>query len=575
MGVYSAKLEFIPAAPQWTFPATVEQAQSLGEEFILFLKNYALVYWTKTSWFQFSKDLLFAYVFTKILRLVLQYLKGYGLLAGIRAVYGYALRSVFNFVLSLPPIKRKVDAEISQTRAKIESALLVSDAGIPDFTELPAKGLPTDKVYELLDKLNDIKHSDWKHGRISGAVYHGGDELIELQSKAYHQFSVANQLHPDVFPAVRKMDSEVVSMTLHMFNAPETGCGTSTSGGTESLLLACLSAREYGKKYKGITSPEMVAPESIHAGVFKAASYFGIRLHLAPLDPVTFKVDLKAVKRLVNTNTVLILGSAPNFPHGVIDDIEGLSKISTRWGIPLHVDCCLGSFIVANLTKAGFKDVPLFDFRVPGVTSISCDTHKYGFAPKGSSVIMYRNNKLRECQYYISTEWMGGLYGSPTLAGSRPGALMAGCWATMVNIGQEGYVNYCREIVTAARRLKDAITNEIAELDVIGDPIGSVVAFKSNLVNVHQLGDKMGAKGWHLSALQKPPALHLAATNLSIPIVEELISDLKASVEELKESGSEKDKGDTAALYGVAGNVQTGNVADRIISAFIDTLYKV
>lgn len=423
-----------------------------------------------------------------------------------------------------------------------------------------------------------MKHTKWEDGKVSGAVYHGGEDILALQTKAYSFYSVANQLHPDVFPAVRKMESEVVSMVLGIYNAPEGAVGTTTSGGTESLLLACLAAREKAYRERGITEPEIIAPETIHAGFDKAAYYFKMKLVHAPLDPKTFRVDLNAVKRLINKNTVLLAGSAPNFPHGIIDDIEGLSKLALRYKLPLHVDACLGSFIVPFLEKAGFgKGVPLFDFRVPGVTSISCDTHKYGFAPKGSSIIMYRNNAMRQYQYFVTAKWTGGLYGSPTLAGSRPGALMVGCWATLMAIGSDGYTKSCREIVGTARRIKAAITDEIPELDVIGNPLGSVVSFKSSVIGIYELGDAMNKKGWHLNALQRPAAIHIAVTRLTIPVADDLIQDLKDTIKELLASGSKAygQKSDTAVLYGVAGSIQTVGVADRLAAGFLDCLYKI
>lgn len=481
-------------------------------------------------------------------------------------------RRVFLFFLSLPPVRRKVDLELQTVEDKMDSELVIrNDKSIEYFKSIPEHGLSETKVLQELMHHSELKHSDWQDGRVSGAVYHGGDDIIDLQSKAFQINCVANQLHPDVFPAVRKMESEVVEMVLRLFHGDEKSCGTTTSGGTESLLLACLSAREYGRKFKGITHPEMIAPETVHAGVEKAAYYFGIKLHKAPVDPVSYKVNISSVNRLINGNTVLLVGSAPNFPHGIIDDIEELSRLAVRNSTLLHVDCCLGSFIVSYMERAGFE-IPKFDFQLDGVTSISCDTHKYGFAPKGSSIIMYRNSEIRQCQYYISTDWIGGLYGSPTLAGSRPGALMAGCWATLIRIGDDGYIQSCKDIVGASRRIKAAIDKEIDELQVIGNPIGSVVAFKSDVVNVYSLGDALSKKGWHLSTLQKPAALHIAVTRLTVPVVDELVRDLKETVEEVK--GSSLPTGDTAAVYGVAGSVKTTSVVDRVIVAFLDTLYK-
>lgn len=478
--------------------------------------------------------------------------------------------------MALPIIRGTVQKELNKALDKLEKDMV--DRSRPFVKALPEAGWTRENLFKELEANQDLKHSDWESGRVSGAVYHGGSDLINIQTEAYGRFAVANQLHPDVFPGVRKMEAEVVSMVLNLYNAPETGCGTSTSGGTESLLLTSLAAREKARVERGVTEPEILAPITVHAGFDKAAYYFKMKLVHAPIDPITKKVDLKAMRRLINRNTVLIVGSAPNYPHGIIDDIEGLSKLALKYKIPLHVDACLGSFVVPFLEevyKGTDVKVPRFDFRVPGVTSISCDTHKYGFAPKGSSIIMYREPKLRAYQYFVSIDWTGGLYASPTLAGSRPGALMVGCWATLMTMGRDGYLASARDITSAARAIKNAIREQIPELDVFGDPIAPVVAFASDKLNVYDLSDLMAKKGWHLGTHQNPPALHIACTRLTLSAVDDLVKDLKETVKEMIHNGSQPASEGTKAVYGVAGSVQTGHIAEDIARGFLDNLYKV
>ncbi|EER33656.1 sphingosine-1-phosphate lyase [Candida tropicalis MYA-3404] len=533
-----------------------------------------------------------SFVYSQLVKLY-RYIRGYGIFECLRQVYNNVSSSISSKVMSLPPIKAKIDKELQSTILKMEQEIMKNDDELLQFPNIPEDGIAKDEISQELDKLKTLKHSDWMNGRVSGAVYHGGDELLKLQVDAYDKYSVANQLHPDVFPGVRKMEAEVVHMVLDIFNAPSTGCGATTSGGTESLLLTGLAAREYGRKYRGITQPEVIAPVTIHAGIEKACFYFGMKLHRVDLDPVTYQVDVKKVERLINSNTVLLCGSAPNYPHGIIDDFQALSDLAVKYNIPLHVDACLGSFIVSFLERSKVhkdKKLPLFDFRLPGVTSISCDTHKYGFAPKGSSIIMYRDPKLRECQYYISSDWTGGMYGSPTLAGSRPGALVVGCWATLINIGKDGYTKFCYDIVSAAMKLKSAIKENpsLAKyLEIIGDPIGSVVAFKVRLdqedhLSIYEISDLLSKKGWHFSTLQNPSALHFAITRLTVPVIDQLIEDLAGCTEEAVRIAEEQRNGnikkkqsDTAALYGIAGSVHTAGLADRLIAAFLDTLYKI
>ncbi|QFZ27169.1 putative sphingosine-1-phosphate lyase [Clavispora lusitaniae] len=531
----------------------------------------------------FIRDIVSTWVFVAFLKQVASVLWTYGVIGIVRAGISYVHQRFWRIVMALPPARGKVERELAATVKTIEREVIRNDASLRQFATLPEQGLARADVEDEMDRAQQVlSHSEWEAGRVSGAVYHGGQELLALQSAAYEKYSVANQLHPDVFPAVRKMEAEVVAMVLELFHAPESGCGTTTSGGTESLLLTGLAAREWGRRHKNISKPEVIAPVTVHAGIEKACSYFGMRLHKVPLDSQTYKVDIKQVSRLINSNTVLLVGSAPNYPHGIIDDIEALSRLAVRHKIPLHVDACLGSFIVSFLERSGVhgdRKLPLFDFRLPGVTSISCDTHKYGFAPKGSSIIMYRTPELRECQYYVSSDWTGGMYGSPTLAGSRPGALMAGCWATLVHIGTNGYRDSCHAIVSATMKLRRAIETEpllSQHLEVLGDPIASVLAFKTcatSRLNIYAIGDAMVKKGWHLSTLQNPAALHFALTRLTVPVVDELISDLVETVAAQKDS-TDIPHGDTAALYGVAGSVATAGVADRIIVAFLNTLYK-
>lgn len=298
------------------------------------------------------------------------------------------------------------------------------------------------------------------------------------------------------------------------------------------------------------------------------------------------------MRRLINPNTVLLVGSAPNFPHGIVDNIPALSHLATSRKIPLHVDCCLGSFVIAMLKKAGFpspyEEEGGFDFRLPGVTSISVDTHKYGFAPKGNSVLLYRNRVYRSHQYFIYPDWSGGVYASPSVAGSRPGALIAGCWASLMRVGEAGYINSCSEIVGAAKKLESTLREHpvLSEhVEVIGNPMVSVVAFASKNpgVDTYDIADELSSKGWHLNALQAPAALHVAFTIPTAAAVDKLITDIIEVVEQQLEKAEERKrqgksyvlkKGDTAALYGVAGSMPDKSIVNRLAEGFLDTLYK-
>ncbi|KAG7878244.1 hypothetical protein KL937_003986 [Ogataea polymorpha] len=530
----------------------------------------AVLYYERHTLLELARDFLILWYLMGWVASLLRVTYAYGPVRSATMLYRRCAKRFYSTVLRLPIMRRKVDSEVREVKKQLEHSLLVKAS--TSYNEVPEYGLTEKEVMDKLDDLSSLKAANWKDGKLSGAVYHGGDELIDLQSQAYHKFAVANQLHPDAFPGVRQMEAEVVSMVLRLFNAPESGCGTTTSGGTESLLLACLAAREKARAERGLKEFEIIAPKTVHAAVFKASQYFNMKLHLVDLDE-NYIGNLTQVRRLINKNTCLLIGSAPNFPHGLVDNIAGLSQLAVQHRIPLHVDCCLGSFVIAYYEKAFQKALDPFDFRLPGVTSISCDTHKYGFAPKGSSIIMYRSNEYRKYQYFVSTEWVGGLYGSPTLAGSRPGALTVGAWATMVYMGDDGYTKACQDIILTARRLRQTIEEEIPELQIIGNPQLSVVAFRSDKLNIHKLGDMLGKKGWHLSALQNPPALHLAVTKLTVPAIDTLLLELKAAVKQLSLEKNDV-QSDTAQLYGVANSLQTGSVADKLIGCFLDTLYQ-
>lgn len=520
---------------------------------------------------QTLRSLLFIYAVIRYSLTTISYLRTYGLYGTLNTFYRYVKSLVVTVFLSAPGVRGQVTKQIQDALAGLDEKMLPK-AGTTRYQNLPSTGMGKEELNSELKKLNAMGDGeDWQSGKVSGAIYHGGKEMGELLSSAYSLFSLSNPLHPDIFPGVRKMEAEVVQMVLNMFHAPINGGGTTTSGGTESILMACKAARDRGKIVKGIKYPEMIVPITVHAAFDKAAAYFGIVLHHVKVDPITYQVDLSSVERLINKNTVLLAGSAPNFPHGVIDDISSLSALGLRNDIPVHVDACLGSFLMPFLEKAGFE-APLFDFRLPGVTSISCDTHKYGFAPKGSSVVMYRDKALRKFQYFVSTEWPGGVYASPSIAGSRPGAIIAGCWTAMMNMGESGYTESCREIVGARAKIQARIEAEIPELRIIGRPLVSVVAFDSPTINIYAVGDKMSKLGWHLNGLQNPPALHIACTKLTVNAVDSLISDLKTCVAEVIKAGGGGEAGSMAMLYG-AGQI-SNTLTNQLAIGFLDTLYK-
>ncbi|RDB16698.1 Sphingosine-1-phosphate lyase [Hypsizygus marmoreus] len=533
--------------------------------------------------FNNAKTILFIYVLLTQSLKVQRHLRARGISASAKELYNWIAQRVIHLILRLPSTSQKVEEQMNQAKLDIENKLVPKGADVVRHLKLPAHGKTPEYISASMDTMDTElgNNTNWRQGKLSGAVYHGGEELEKVIVQAYQRYCVSNPLHPDVFPAIRKMEAEIVSMVLNLYNNPD-GAGTMTSGGTESIIMAVKTYRDWARAVKGITEPEMIIPASAHAAFDKGAAYLKIKTHTVPVDPVTRRVDLKRVKRAINPNTIMLIGSAVNFPDGNQDDITALGTLATKYKIGLHVDCCLGSFIMPYLEKAGladgengkFKLLP-FDFRVKGVTSISCDTHKYGFAPKGTSVIMYRDAELRRYQYYVNPYWTGGVYGSPSLSGSRPGALIAGTWAVMQYMGEEGYLESCRTIVTCARTIAKAIASSIPELYVLGSPPASVVAFASKhpKVNVLEVGDAMAQRGWHLNALSGPAAVHIACTRLTVSMVDTFIADLKDAVKEAKVAPS--GKGTMVALYGLGKSSAVGpTMVGELATAFLDTLYK-
>ncbi|RAH71602.1 sphinganine-1-phosphate aldolase DPL1 [Aspergillus aculeatinus CBS 121060] len=538
------------------------------------------------------RNIVFILFILRYVRKAYHSLRGYGLFGSIRNVYSAVRLFCYSVFLRFPGVKGQVDKQVSTAIEGLESKLVASGPGVTRYLTLPKEGWSAEQIRAELNNLANMEHTRWEDGRVSGAVYHGGQDLLKLQAEAFGQFGVANPIHPDVFPGVRKMEAEVVAMVLELFNAPSDGAGVTTSGGTESIIMACLAARQKAYTERGVTEPEMIIPDTAHAAFIKACNYFKIKLHRVACPAPDYKVHIPSVRRLINSNTVLIVGSAPNFPHGIVDDIPALSRLATSYKIPLHVDCCLGSFVIAFLKKAGFaspyEEEGGFDFRLPGVTSISVDTHKYGFAPKGNSVLLYRNKVYRSYQYFIYPDWSGGVYASPSVAGSRPGALIAGCWASLMNVGESGYIKSCHEIVSAAKKFESSIKEHSIlskNLEIVGKPMVSVVAFesKNDAVDIYDIADDLSAKGWHLNALQTPPAIHVAFTVPTASVVDALTNDLVEVVEKELEKAEERKRqgksyivkrGDTAALYGVAGSMPDKSIVSRLAEGFLDTLYK-
>ncbi|KAL2608734.1 hypothetical protein R1flu_027307 [Riccia fluitans] len=439
-------------------------------------------------------------------------------------------------------------------------------------TELPSVGLGTQVIEQL--KAEKSRDKKWE-GKCSGAVYIGGSETeghFSMLNEAYSLFAHTNPLHPDVFPSVSRFEAEVVAMTSALLgskNAASGGqvCGNMTSGGTESILMAVKSTRDYMKAARGVSKPEMILAVSAHSAYDKAAQYFGIKLRRAPVKK-DLRVDVHAVKKLINRNTILIVGSAPGFPHGVIDPIEELASVAFGKGVCFHVDLCLGGFVLPFAKKLGYP-IPPFDFTVPGVTSVSVDVHKYGLGPKGTSVVLYRNHEIRKHQFVAVTDWSGGLYISPSMMGSRSGALIAAAWASMMALGEEGYLESVRKVMSTSQKIQKGISS-IPGLYLLGKPDMTIVAFGSNKVDIYKVNDVMASRGWSLNALQRPASIHICVTLQHVDVLDYFLEDLEESVKIVEENPGKFEDG-MAPIYGAAGRMPDRGTVGDILVAYMDS----
>lgn len=476
----------------------------------------------------------------------------------------------------IPAVRREIDKQMDKILETLEdSAHPHADEDEP-LTELPKRGRDRKSILARMKELTRREESSWKKGQVSGAVYHGDPAHVDFLNEAYALSSQTNPLHSDLWPSITRYEAEIVSMTARMLNAPDnvpdpaSVGGTVTSGGSESILLAMKTYRDHAREVRGIARPQMVVPTTAHAAFDKAAGYFDMEIVKVPVGP-DFRADVSAMRKAIGKRTAVVVGSAPGFPHGAIDPIEELAAMAHQRGIGFHTDACLGGFVLPWAEKLGYP-VPPFDFRVPGVTSMSVDTHKYGYAAKGTSVVLYRGRDLRHFQYYACTDWPGGLYFSPTFAGSRPGGLSAACWAAMVSTGEAGYMKATRAILKTADRLKAGIVR-IPGLKILGDPLW-VLAFASDTLDIYRVMERMTAQGWNLNGLYKPPCVHLCVTlrHTQRGVATRFLADLKRAVDHVAAHPGEG--GGMAPVYGMAGTMPVRGLVREMMLRYLDTLYR-
>ena len=440
---------------------------------------------------------------------------------------------------------------------------------------LPDKGRPRADVLAELRTMAAEEDAFWETGKCSGTMYSGDHDHYRFLTEAFGMFAHMNVLQRDMCPSATKFEGEIIAMALDLMHADAvtdaTPAGLMTTGGSGSILHALLAYREYAAANRGVTRPNFVTPETGHPAFDKACRLLGVELRDVPVDPETLVVDPERMAERIDTETIAILGSACNYGYGTIDPIAELGELALQRGVGLHVDACLGGFILPFGEELGY-DIAPFDFRVPGVTTISADTHKYGYSFKASSTLLFRDKSLRSAQYFYLAGWSGGKYMSPGIEGSRSGGLLSATWAAMVQLGREGYLDYARQIFGTADAMKDVVRSH-PELRVMGSPT-FCFSFTSDVFDIYHVVDYMRPKGWRFNGQQYPNAIHMAVTRPQTRpgVVDAFATDLAEAVEFAGAKEAAGEQAFSGALYGGVAGGLTDEAEEFIVSIMSEML---
>jgi len=440
---------------------------------------------------------------------------------------------------------------------------------------LPDTGRSREDVLAELRTMATEEDAFWETGRCSGTMYSGDHEHYRFLTDAFGMFAHVNVLQRDMCPSATKLEGEIIAMALDLMHAgvvtESTPGGLVTTGGSGSILHALLAYREHAARHRGVTRPNFVKPETGHAAFDKACRLLGVELRSVPVDPETTLVRPEQVAERIDADTIAILGSACNYGYGTIDPVAELGRLALDRGVGLHVDACLGGFILPFGEELGY-DVPPFDFRVPGVTTISADTHKYGYAFKGSSTLLFRDKSLRNDQYFYLPGWSGGKYMSPGIEGSRSGGLLSATWAAMVQLGREGYRGYAREIFETAHAMQEVVRSH-PELRILGHPT-FCFSFTSDDFDIYHVADRMRLDGWRFNGQQYPDAIHMAVTRPQTRpgVVDAFAAALAEAVNYAKAKQESGEQAFSGAIYGGVAGGLTDEAEELIVAVMSDML---
>ena len=390
---------------------------------------------------------------------------------------------------------------------------------------IPATGMSAQNIVTSFDEMSahDVQ---WRDGKAFSLAYNAGPEVLAVAEEAYRRFSGANALNTAAFPSLRQMQGEVIEMAGVWLGSPTDAAGYFTSGGTESILMAVKAARDQFRTENEVTHPNIVLPTSAHAAFDKAAAYFGVELRRVDVLP-NWRADVVAMAERIDKNTIMIVGSAPQYPQGVVDDIPALATLAQRQNINCHVDACMGGVSLAYLSRLGHQISP-WNLQVDGVTSISVDLHKFGYTAKGASVIMYANKRLRSFQGFFTDQWLGGVYASSGMLGTKSGGAIAAAWAVMHFLGDDGYLRLTQSARVATEKLAHHISGH-SHLSLLAQPDALLLSFIANdpqRLNVYAVADEMWKRGWYVDRQEPPQSLHCTVNAVHESVIDVMIVDL-------------------------------------------------
>ncbi len=409
---------------------------------------------------------------------------------------------------------------------------------------MPEHGTDWDALRDQLVELgkDDV---DWRSARTAVYVFNAGEDVLRVAKEAYALYQSENALGPAAFPSLRNMEDEVVSMGLSLLHGPEDACGDMTSGGSESIFLALKACREQARAAgRDVSRGELVIPRSAHPAFDKAAQVLGLRITRVPVAR-DLRADLQGMADAIGEHTLLLVGSAPCFPYGLVDPITELGQLALERELWFHVDACVGGYFAPFAAMNGV-DVPRFDFLVPGVCSISADLHKYGYAAKGASTLFHRSEKQRAYQVFEFDDWPAGGMTTRTAAGTRPGGAIAGAWAVMHYLGVEGYREKAKQVTDTRECLEQAISAN-ADLHVHGAPQLGLIAYGSATIDPFAIWGRLAKRGWFTGLVTEPRGVHLMLSPAHAQVIHEYLTDLDAAVSEVRSAG--ETASDTRARY--------------------------